>query len=271
MLLRARFRELTHPRARGPRPPQADESRLLHEPLARSVAQFLKRRAKELPAGATDTACVSLSGGVDSMVLCRILSRLGAARSPGAPRRVVALHIDYGNRPESAAEAGYVRRWCEREGVEFRERRIEEVRRGVTDRDEYERESRRIRYEFYQAELRRAGARAVFVGHHRGDVQENIVTNVMRARVCSLLFPSVSFLWCGSALCGACSSGEEGGLSGARRRPPGAQGSNLLMINGMSEESVVNGVLIWRAPAHPPRPPRRRSPRPSTRRPLDAR
>lgn len=49
------------------------------------------------------------------MVLCRILTRLGAAKAPGAPSRVVALHIDYGNRPESAAEAAYVRQWCEKE------------------------------------------------------------------------------------------------------------------------------------------------------------
>lgn len=115
---------------------------------------------------------------------------------------------------------------CAAQGVEFHVRRIEEVRRGVTNRDDYERESRKIRcagnsqdildttvpgqthspqlrepqgllafttsatthssirprYDFYQAELRRAGARAVFVGHHKGDVQENIVTNVMRVR-----------------------------------------------------------------------------------------
>lgn len=96
-----------------PPPFQADESKILQEPLTRTVAEFLRRRASDQPADALETACVSLSGGVDSMVLCRILVRLGAARSAGAPKRVVALHIDYGNRPESAAEAEYVRQWCE--------------------------------------------------------------------------------------------------------------------------------------------------------------
>ncbi len=69
------------------------------------------------PTGATagDTvpvrAAVSLSGGVDSMVLCTILSRLGRAARP--PWRVAGLHIDYGNRPESGAESDYVQSWCQ--------------------------------------------------------------------------------------------------------------------------------------------------------------
>ena len=40
---------------------------------------------------------VSLSGGVDSMVICHICVRL--ATKHGADR-VVAVHIDYANRPE---------------------------------------------------------------------------------------------------------------------------------------------------------------------------
>lgn len=115
------------------------------------------------------------------------MTRLGAAGLPGAPKRVIALHIDYGNRPESKAESAFVERWCAEEGVEFKVRAIEEIRRGITGRDEYEQLSRKIRYDFYRSEIRAAGARAVFVGHHRGDVQENIVTNVMRVRFYSIV------------------------------------------------------------------------------------
>ena len=108
------------------------------------------------------------------------MARTGGA---GVPRRVVALHIDYGNRPESAAEAEYVAAWCAAQGnVEFRVRTIHEVRRGVTAREDYERESRRIRYAFYAEQLAETRAAGVLVGHHRGDVQENILTNVMRVR-----------------------------------------------------------------------------------------
>ena len=128
--------------------------------------------ADELPV----RAVVSLSGGVDSMVLAFILSRMGAGRW-----RVAGVHIDYGNRPESGAEADFVAAWCAEQGIVFRLKRIEELRRGIAGRDEYERESRRIRYDFYAACLAEfAGCGGVCVGHHAGDVQENVITNLLK-------------------------------------------------------------------------------------------
>jgi tRNA(Ile)-lysidine synthase TilS/MesJ len=110
------------------------------------------------------------------MVLAFILSRLGAGRW-----RVAGAHIDYGNRPESGAEAEFVAAWCAEQGIEFRVKRIEELRRGIAGRDEYERESRRVRYDFYAACLAEfAGCGGVCVGHHAGDVQENVITNLLK-------------------------------------------------------------------------------------------
>ena len=213
----------------------ADETRLLREPLAQAVAAFMQRHnGGAAGAGQAVRACVSLSGGVDSMVLCTILSRLGRAAAP--PWRVVGVHIDYGNRPESGAEAAYVEAWCRecvqlrmcllrgvsradtshvgvlpippppvcRQGVEFRVRTITEVQRGIADRDAYERESRRIRYDFYAACLDAfPGVQGVCVGHHSGDVAENVVTNLLK-------------------------------------------GTCLLAIAGMADVSTINGVPVWR-------------------------
>jgi hypothetical protein len=52
-------------------------------------------------------------------------------------------------RAQSAAEAHYVQWWCERQRVACRVRRIDEFKRGVTARDEYEREARNIRFGVY--------------------------------------------------------------------------------------------------------------------------
>ena len=43
-----------------------------------------------------------------------------------------------------------------------------QVRRGHTDRDEYEKESRRIRYATYAETLADTGGVAVLVAHHQG-------------------------------------------------------------------------------------------------------
>ncbi|KAL1520769.1 hypothetical protein AB1Y20_022335 [Prymnesium parvum] len=117
---------------------------------------------------------VSLSGGVDSMVLTHLLLALRGEYD------VAAVHIDYSNRPESAAEAEFLRGWCAARGVSLRVRVVTEVSRGVTARDEYEKESRRIRFEAYADAMAATGAQAVFFGHHIGDLQENVISNVMK-------------------------------------------------------------------------------------------
>ena len=130
------------------------------------------------PPADSATLVVSLSGGVDSMVLLHLL--LALRRRHGYSYRLVAVHLDYANRTESAAEAAYVRGWCEARQVTFRVRRVDEVTRGVTARDAYEKESRRIRFEAYAAALAELGGEGVFFGHHRGDVHENVLSNVMK-------------------------------------------------------------------------------------------
>jgi tRNA(Ile)-lysidine synthase TilS/MesJ len=157
------------------------------------------------------------------MVIAKILRLLQLHRPQLRIRSILAMHIDYGNRPESAQEAAYVRRWCEGDpvqgvegtstgasdgagagaatssamlgGLQCRVRRVDEVTRGVTSRDEYEKVSRDIRYGFYRtcteevAQQQREGeglVSGVIFGHHLGDVQENVISNVMRCVQCQL-------------------------------------------------------------------------------------
>jgi len=127
---------------------------------------------------------VSLSGGVDSMVITRVLCDLrDRARLSGEKTFGVAcVHVDYGNRPESGAEAAYLRRWCETRRVRLDVTEMpEDLRRGTTPRDDYERGARTARFAAYERTLAAVGKRcAVLLGHHRGDVQENCLSNALR-------------------------------------------------------------------------------------------
>jgi uncharacterized protein (DUF924 family) len=131
----------------------------------------------------TPTAIVSLSGGVDSMVIASALAYIrdteAGLRSvePDSVLRITAIHLDYGNRPESSAEASYVERYCKRIGANFVCRRIDEVTRGVTARDDYERIAREIRFDLYRRCSNEAVGKhgnmnqcsvGVMLGHHRG-------------------------------------------------------------------------------------------------------
>lgn len=122
------------------------------------------------------------------MVISKILATLRDKRQMTF-HSIVAIHIDYANREESEAEANYVEEWCSQLNILFRKRVINEVTRGITDRNEYEKVSRDIRYASYHEVLREThgftgeethAAYAILFGHHVGDVQENVISNIMR-------------------------------------------------------------------------------------------
>jgi tRNA(Ile)-lysidine synthetase-like protein len=131
---------------------------------------------------------VSLSGGVDSMVIASVLAHL--CHECNYPLKIVAIHIDYANRPESGAEAAYVSRYCcDSLRIAYKCRRIDEVTRGVTARADYERVAREARYGIYRQTVKELlGTNGdydssssmevgVILGHHRGDLRENVLSN----------------------------------------------------------------------------------------------
>lgn len=166
----------------------ADETDILKEPLLRTVLNFLLKHLKPSGRRAGEISlAISLSGGVDSMVIAKILAVLrdsGLVRlsAEACPVHVTAIHIDYGNRPESSEEARVVEQYArDMLGLEWRLRHITEVTRGVTERSDYEKISRALRYGFYKEVLKERGCPGVIFGHHIGDVHENVISNVMRS------------------------------------------------------------------------------------------
>ena len=115
---------------------------------------------------------VSLSGGVDSMVML-------ALAKPAA-----AVHIVYGNRPESAQEYAFLATYCERLNIPLITYSIEWLRRDTADREFYEQMTRTIRFFVYRAagELIGKPTPRVALGHIQDDVVENVWTNLAKAQ-----------------------------------------------------------------------------------------
>jgi len=144
-------------------------------------SQYLEKDtwiSKPLPEGVTkltkpfatykDKAiAISLSGGVDSMLMCYLLRRL--------EYDVVAIHIVYGNRDESEQERRFIVEYCRHVGIPLYMYTVEWLRRGFVGREFYEDMTRRLRFSAYKA-LKRP----VFLGHIQDDVLENIWTNFAR-------------------------------------------------------------------------------------------
>jgi tRNA(Ile)-lysidine synthetase-like protein len=111
---------------------------------------------------------VSLSGGVDSMVMLSILKHVGAD--------VNAVHVVYGNRKESEHEYRFLAEFCNKIGVKLYVYRIKWLRRGEIDRVFYEDMTRQLRFGVYHACSE--GTPNILLGHIKDDIVENIWSNI---------------------------------------------------------------------------------------------
>lgn len=135
-------------------------------PVPESAKPLLTALRSVLPES-QEPMTISLSGGVDSMLMAALLRREGYD--------VVAAHIVYGNREESVGERNFVARYCRQLGIPLYLYTVEWLRRDSVDRAFYEEMTRELRFAVY-----RALERPVFLGHIQEDVVENIWTNFAR-------------------------------------------------------------------------------------------
>ena len=119
-----------------------------------------------------DDPIVSLSGGVDSMVMLALLKLSG--------KHPVAVHIIYGNREVSREEFNFISSYCHRLRVPLYYYEVEFLKRSEVDRDFYECMTRDIRFNVYKAVSKRDSL--VLLGHIRDDVIENIWSNLAKCQ-----------------------------------------------------------------------------------------
>lgn len=128
-----------------------------------TVITRLHKALEHLPRNLT----VSLSGGVDSMVLVTLLKHGGFD--------VNAVHIVYGNREESQQEYAFIATFCAHLSIPLKVYKIEWLKRALVEREFYEKVTRDLRFMVYKAV---AEGNPVLLGHIREDVVENIWTNI---------------------------------------------------------------------------------------------
>lgn len=124
-------------------------------------------------------AIVSLSGGVDSMVLLAILIKL--SKLYNFP--IYACSLNYNLREEQSDEMEFLKRYCDNYNINCYFREVKGYSRKKEDsgsRTEFEEESRKIRFDLYKEIMTNHSCNGIFVGHHKDDIIENIFTNSMK-------------------------------------------------------------------------------------------
>lgn len=138
--------------------------------ITSTVNQFGKRNTY-------DKLCVSLSGGVDSMVLLTALSKYrDETRNYKTVKQfeLTAVHINYNNRETCDEEVRFVQMYCEILDVPLTVRHITEMKRQRDDtRHEYETFTKNIRFEEYEKQRC-----PILLGHNYEDTIENILSNI---------------------------------------------------------------------------------------------
>jgi tRNA(Ile)-lysidine synthetase-like protein len=141
-----------------------------YNPDSCSIAQECLRIPKSTP------LIVSISGGVDSMVVSWVLKKLGY--------NIVFVHINYSNRSNTDLEQDMVESWGNYLGVRVFYRKLDEINRPKCMeyelRNIYETYTRDQRYHAYTQTAKIMGWTdyKVVLGHNHDDCIENIFTNI---------------------------------------------------------------------------------------------
>ena len=151
-----------------------EDNRRIHEydyslenDLVRVIKQFCENSKNK-------KFLISLSGGVDSMVLISIIHYLGY--------EVIGLHINYNNRIETKEEQDFLTHWCNYNKIKLYTKVIENLKRSNSKRSEYESITKKIRFDFYKEIIAKENINMILLGHHKDDIVENIFANVCRGR-----------------------------------------------------------------------------------------
>lgn len=115
---------------------------------------------------------VAVSGGADSMALCRLAGEWAQQRGGSA----VALTVDHRLRPGSSAEAEQVGEWLGALGIH--QHVLPWV--GPKPAGGVQERARRVRYELMERWCRDRGVLHLLVGHHRGDQAETVAMRMAR-------------------------------------------------------------------------------------------
>lgn len=148
----------------------------VREKLLEKPANLLESVKKYVDESGYRRLGVSLSGGIDSMVVLDILIRLLGKEN------VVALHIAHSNREIAKKELDFIKEWCCYHEVVLVYRDVNYMNRESIDRNFYEDESKKLRFSLYRTSVSKYCLDGVCLGHHRDDIGENVMMNILQSR-----------------------------------------------------------------------------------------
>ena len=124
---------------------------------------------------------LSLSGGVDSMVILAILLKLKTVMD----FKIIVLMVNYNLREESNDESMFIVKYCDSYNIECNILHVPNIdndrtKMGSSQRKKFEDTTRDLRYNMYKKLTDTYDCIGTLFGHHKDDIIENIFTNSLK-------------------------------------------------------------------------------------------
>ena len=125
---------------------------------------------------AKDKIVLGVSGGPDSITMLDILRQI----QEEFDFEIVVAHINHMIRKEAIQDEEYVKKYCEKNSIEFFVKRIDVMSVANNRKIGTEEAGRLVRYEFFDEVLKQTGSNKIAIAHNKNDKIETIIMHVLR-------------------------------------------------------------------------------------------
>ena len=125
---------------------------------------------------AKDKIVLGVSGGPDSITMLDILRQI----QEEFDFEIVVAHINHMIRKEAIQDEEYVKKYCEKNSIEFFVKRIDVMSVANNRKIGTEEAGRFVRYEFFDEVLKQTGSNKIAIAHNKNDKIETIIMHLLR-------------------------------------------------------------------------------------------
>lgn len=125
---------------------------------------------------AKDKIVLAVSGGPDSITMLDILRQI----QEEFDFEIVVAHINHMIRKEAIQDEEYVKKYCEKNSIEFFVKRIDVMSVANNRKIGTEEAGRFVRYEFFDEILKQTESNKIAIAHNKNDKVETIIMHLLR-------------------------------------------------------------------------------------------
>ena len=132
-----------------------------------------------------DKLVLAVSGGPDSMCMLDILNKLRKNKNVKMKKscfmfEIVVAHVNHMIREEAKQDEDYVRKYCEKNQIEFYSKSIDVQKIANNNKIGTEEAGRIERYKFFDEIMEKTGSNKIAIAHNKNDNAETIIMNILR-------------------------------------------------------------------------------------------